>query len=91
MERHPSYKPFGGGATKCPGRNVAKQEVFVFISLVLHRFKGELASPAVSQRFPQMQFATPTTGVVDPKPGEDVVISLFLAQIVLASILARFK
>ncbi|PQE28476.1 cytochrome P450 protein [Rutstroemia sp. NJR-2017a BBW] len=79
LERHPSFKPFGGGVTKCPGRNVARQEVFVFVGLVLHRFAGKLASGVSSgeQPFPRMQFATPTTGVVDPRPGEDVAIKLY--------------
>jgi cytochrome P450 len=40
----PSYKPFGGGVTLCPGRNVAKQKVFVFVHQLLHRLKEKLAA-----------------------------------------------
>jgi len=76
LERHQSFKPFGGGATKCPGRLVARQEVFVFVTLVLHRLKGNLASLEEPQKFPRMELETPTTGVIDPKQGDDVVINV---------------
>ncbi|KAF7535251.1 hypothetical protein G7054_g5558 [Neopestalotiopsis clavispora] len=43
MAGHPaSYFPFGGGANICPGRQLAKFEIFTTIALVLLRFGIEL-------------------------------------------------
>ncbi len=72
LARHPSYKPFGGGVTMCPGRFVARQEVFVFVALLLHRFQGKLAGG--EQKFPRFELETPTTGIISPKTGDDVVV-----------------
>lgn len=74
LSRHPSYKPFGGGLTMCPGRFVARQEVFVFITLLLHRFHGRLAPGG--QSFPRLDLETPTAGIISPKMGDDVVVSV---------------
>lgn len=74
LARHPSYKPFGGGVTMCPGRFVARQEVFVSITLLLHRFHGKLAPG--EQMFPWFELETPTTGIISPKTGDDVVVSV---------------
>ncbi|MCJ1471274.1 hypothetical protein MMC07_009922, partial [Pseudocyphellaria aurata] len=41
-----SFRPFGGGPTYCPGRFVAKQEVFVFVAAVLARFDISMATTA---------------------------------------------
>lgn len=41
-----SYRPFGGGSTYCPGRFMAKQEVFVFVVAVLARFDISMATTA---------------------------------------------
>ena len=73
LAKHPRYKPFGGGQTICPGRFVARQEVYVFVTLILHRFRGKLAS---EQAFLRFELATPTTGIISPKKGDDVVISV---------------
>lgn len=53
LSRHPRYKPFGGGATMCPGRFVARQEVYVFVTLFLHRFESHLGKS--SGIFPRFQ------------------------------------
>ena len=68
-----SYRPFGGGVSYCPGRFVAKQTVKVFIALVLHRFEIGLAS---TQKFPAMEETKPTTGMMSPAKGQDVLISV---------------
>lgn len=50
LEHHLSFRPFGGGATLCPGRILAKHVVFAFVALALHRFDIQLAMP---QAFPR--------------------------------------
>ena len=74
LSRHPSYKPFGGGATMCPGRFVARQETFVFIAMLLHRFEPSLAPGTLD--FPRFELETPTTGIISPKSGDDVVVTV---------------
>ena len=52
LEQHPSFRPFGGDATLCLGRKLAKHTVFVFVALVLHHFDVELA---MQQPFPKCE------------------------------------
>lgn len=35
LDKQPAFKPWGGGTTHCPGRYVAKLEVFLFVALAL--------------------------------------------------------
>lgn len=70
LANHPSYKPFGGGVTICPGRFLARQEVYVFVTLILHRFDSQLADK--KQAMPRFEFGVPASGVLDPKHGDDV-------------------
>lgn len=42
LARSKSFRPFGGGTTYCPGRFVARQEVYMFVVVVLHRFRIEV-------------------------------------------------
>ena len=74
LSRHPSYKPFGGGVTMCPGRFVARQETFVFIAMLLHRFEPKLA--AGNYEFLRFELETPTTGIISPRSGDDVIVTL---------------
>ncbi|KAI4171976.1 MAG: hypothetical protein LQ343_003885 [Gyalolechia ehrenbergii] len=43
--RSMGYNPVGGGATHCPGRILAKQEVYTFVAVVLYRFEVKLVEP----------------------------------------------
>ncbi|KAL8769674.1 MAG: hypothetical protein Q9209_004471 [Squamulea sp. 1 TL-2023] len=38
------FLPFGGGVNYCPGRFLAKQEMLVFVALVLNRYNIQLAT-----------------------------------------------
>ncbi|KAL9095448.1 MAG: hypothetical protein Q9165_002319 [Trypethelium subeluteriae] len=73
LTHSPSYRPFGGGISYCPGRFIARQEVGVFITLLLHRFDVGLGG---NRKFPELNNEKPTTGLMDPKPGEDVHVVL---------------
>ena len=61
LQRSSSFRPFGGGATLCPGRFLAKEMIMMFIAIFLHRFDVELAMP---QRFPKLEETKPTIGIV---------------------------
>lgn len=54
LQRSTSWRPFGGGNTHCPGRFIARREVYMFLSLVLFRFDVKLAPGAggKKQKFP---------------------------------------
>ena len=74
LSNHPSYKPFGGGMTMCPGRFVARQEVYIFVTLILHRFESRLTT--TDQPMPRFELNTPTTGIISPVIGDDVHLVL---------------
>ena len=83
LKHSSSFKPFGGGVSYCPGQVLAKQEMLVFVTLILQRFDIRLASEdmrdaAVSrpQTFPRLDESTPSLGVNGPAKGSDVFVSL---------------
>ena len=80
LARDPSFQPFGGGSTLCPGRFIARQEVFTFVALFLHRFDAEIvpANDAAkgARPFPKLDVKKPTTAVMGPQPGEDVILRI---------------
>lgn len=67
-----SYRPFGGGATYCPGRYLAKAEVLVFVALAISRFDIDIAEAGCS--FPKMETSKPCLGIMGPQAGEDVMV-----------------
>ena len=78
-----SFKPFGGGVNYCPGRFLAKQEMFVFVALVINRFDIELAEEGLQdgkitrpQKFPKLDESTPALGVNGPVKGSDVYVKI---------------
>ncbi|KAI9701109.1 MAG: hypothetical protein M1836_001778 [Candelina mexicana] len=84
LKNSPSFKPFGGGTAYCPGRFLAKQEMYYFVALFLNRFDVKLATedsqgPAVMkpQKFPKLDVSTPALGVNGPVKGADVYVHLF--------------
>ena len=80
LDHSPSYKPFAGGVTHCPGRFLAKQEVLVFVALVLQRFDIELVgnSSVGSEdiRRPEIDHVRPNMGIMAPVKGTEVYIKL---------------
>ena len=71
LARSPSYRPFGGGSTYCPGRFIARQEVVAFIGIVLNRFRTELAGDRGIPRLEQMK---PCLGIMGPVAGGDLIV-----------------
>lgn len=79
LSKSPSYRPFGGGSTYCPGRFIARQEVLAFIAYVLRRFELKLANTEQGtspQKFPRLGAKKPSLGVMGPMLGDDLVVSI---------------
>lgn len=78
LARSPSFRPFGGGATLCPGQTLARQEVFGFISVFLHRFRVSVAKDSDGRKlpFPQLNSMTPSFGLNGPIKGMDVIVDI---------------
>ena len=73
-QRHPAFRPFGGGEAQCPGRQMAKQIALTFVAYVLHEFDIELAW---SQAFPRPSYEShPGVAVLAPVEGDDLVVRL---------------
>ena len=83
LRNSPSFRPFGGGVSYCPGRFLAKQEMLFFVALVINRFDIKLAEEVSqdgklprSQAFPKLDESTPALGVNGPVKGSDVFVNL---------------
>ena len=83
LARSPSFRPFGGGTTYCPGRFLGRREVITFVALVLHRFDIRLAKAdemlgrgprASEQEFPKLEESKPCLSIMGPVRGEDVYL-----------------
>ena len=73
LTHSPSHRLFGGGISYWPGRFIARQEMAVFIALVLPRFNVEVVG---DRKFPELDAEKATTGLMIPKSGEDVLLQL---------------
>lgn len=63
------FRPFGGGATLCPGRFLAKREVLTCVALAVGRFDLALADPLAP--FPRIEGRVPCLKPID---GDDVTL-----------------
>ncbi|CAI6336753.1 unnamed protein product [Periconia digitata] len=79
LSRHASYRPFGGGKTYCPGRVLAKEEVYGFLATLFHRFDLKMAEGkgpgGGKQVFPSLDDSSPALGITGPVKSHDVLIS----------------
>lgn len=74
LRRNTSLRPFGGGTTMCPGRNLAKQMTLAFIAIALHRFEISLDPP--DQAFPAPAEGKPSIGLIDVQDGCDIQVKI---------------
>ncbi|PSN59697.1 cytochrome P450 [Corynespora cassiicola Philippines] len=74
LSKNPSFRPFGGGITYCPGRFLAKKEVLLFVGLVLTRFDVRKRDKQGS--IPRLEEKRPCLGVLSARDGDDLVISV---------------
>lgn len=65
-------RPFGGGASLCPGRFFASYEVLSFVGALLFKYDIKLAEGA---RIPQPNLNAPTLGISSPINDVEVVIT----------------
>ncbi|KAI2610572.1 putative cytochrome p450 [Hypoxylon sp. NC1633] len=73
LPNSPSWRPFGGGKTKCSGRFLAKYVVTAFVATLLRRFDIEMVGdPPV----PQPDVGRPVLGIISVKEGQDYVVSV---------------
>lgn len=79
LDRHPAFRPFGGGVTYCPGRVLAKQQVYGLVAILFRRFDLRLAlndGSGAKPRFPGLDDTTPRLGIADPARGMDVLVDI---------------
>lgn len=65
-------RPFGGGASLCPGRFFASYEVLSFVGALLFKYDIKLAEGA---KIPQPNLNAPTLGICSPINDVEVVIT----------------
>ena len=71
LGRSSSFRPWGGGSTFCPGRFLARREIYAFIALTLHHFDIRLVD---GQKFPRRDEVTPNLGIMEPMRGDDLMV-----------------
>ena len=80
LSRNPSFRPFGGGKTYCPGRYLAEREVLTFVALAVTRFDIDLAEAglALSQNrgFPRADTKKFCLGIMEPVKGDDLILDI---------------
>lgn len=78
LERSTSWRPFGGAKTHCPGRFLARREVYMFLALAIFRFDVRLV-PRPGEgvpRFPHADTSIPAGGLLPLKQGEDLFLEI---------------
>ncbi|KAK0747393.1 putative cytochrome p450 [Apiosordaria backusii] len=69
----PSWRPFGGGRTKCSGRFLAKFVVTAFVATLLRRFDIEaIGEPPM----PEPDVGRPVLGIISVKEGQDYRVAI---------------
>jgi cytochrome P450 len=68
LAKSPSYRPWGGGHTLCPGRLFARRSINAFVAILLSRYELE----AEFTNFPKADGARPSPDVILVAQGQDV-------------------
>ena len=78
LSKNPSFRPFGGGRTYCPGRYLAEREILTFVALALHRFEIGITTRKFCGeiRFPRIDREKFCLGIMEPMKGEDLIIDV---------------
>ncbi|KAF2196239.1 cytochrome P450 [Delitschia confertaspora ATCC 74209] len=75
LVKHKAYFPFSGGKTYCPGRQIAKAELFYFVATMLNRYEIEpVAGNKAGFEVPAIATDKPNLGVIGP--ATDIVLRL---------------
>ena len=75
LRRHSSYRPFGGGVSLCPGRQIAKEQVLMFVAILLHDFDIRL-NEDTGQKFPALNGKAASLGVIGPAKGMEILVDV---------------
>ncbi|WQF87990.1 Putative cytochrome P450 [Colletotrichum destructivum] len=75
LSKAENFRPFGGGNGHCPGRFLARREVYMLAALLLFRFEVDL-SPG--SEMPVIDEKAPTGGILRPVAGHDVLLDIKL-------------
>ncbi|KAL9629028.1 MAG: hypothetical protein Q9204_005510 [Flavoplaca sp. TL-2023a] len=77
LSKSSNFRPFGGGATYCPGRFVAKREVLTFVALALARLDIKVAEQGKGEipSFPHRGWQ-PCLEIMGPRLGCDTVLEI---------------
>ncbi|KAF1996571.1 cytochrome P450 [Amniculicola lignicola CBS 123094] len=73
LEKSPSFRPFGGGITHCPGRFIAAQEVKMVVAILLRNYDLDVIGET---SVPELETKKPTTGIMGPKGEGDILLRL---------------
>lgn len=84
-----TFRPFGGGHTHCPGRFLARREVYVFVALAINRFNIHLDSINGPQAFPKPDQRKPNLGAMAPIDGYDLIVNVTPKQLASQSHIER--
>lgn len=82
LGNHPSYRPFGGGVSYCPGPFLVRHQVFGFAATFLQRFDVELPDLPLpgggygAQAFPKLDVTKLSTGTTACVENMDVIINV---------------
>jgi cytochrome P450 len=74
LAKDPSFRPFGGGITYCPGRFLAQKEALMVVAGLVGRFDVRLKEG--EQRFPRVEMKKPCFGMMEAVKGDDFVVVL---------------
>ena len=78
LEKSPSYRPFAGGITYCPGRFLAKRQNVGFVAMLLHRFDIEVVNrergPQGEMTPPKIDQDSPSLGIMGPVKGTELFV-----------------
>lgn len=74
MSKNPSYRPYGGGSTFCPGRFLAQAEVLTCVAIAICKYDMEISQG--SEGFPRLEVMKPCLGIMGPVDGDDVVVNI---------------
>lgn len=74
LAKDPSFRPFGGGLTYCPGRFLARKEIIAVVAMMIGKFKIELQNPDTP--FPQMDEKKLGLGTMFPAEDADILVKV---------------
>ena len=80
LHKNPSFRPFAGGITYCPGRFLAKRQTLVFVATVINRYDIEVFGGSKAEngvcRAPRIDQDGPSLGIMGPVKETQLLIKL---------------